>query len=183
MACCVSENAPEMSACDAMMAAALAQRRAEGHLNARERIERLLDSGSFVESGLFATSHRPEVRDRTPADGKIAGYGTIEGRHVALVSNDFTVMGASSSVVNGKKIRHMRDVASRHGMPLIFLGESAGARMPDRMGAAGRAIIAQDPTEYQRLRESPWVSALLGQCYGSSTWYAAMSDFVVMRKG
>ena len=51
------------------------------------------------------------------------------------------------------------------------------------MGAAGRAIIAQDPTEYQRLRESPWVSALLGPCYGSSTWYSAMSDFVVMRKG
>jgi acetyl-CoA carboxylase carboxyltransferase component len=51
------------------------------------------------------------------------------------------------------------------------------------MGASGRAILAQDPTEYQRLRESPWVSALLGQCYGSSTWYAAMSDFVVMRKG
>ena len=68
-------------------------------------------------------------------------------------------------------------------MPLVLLGESSGARMPDRMGAAGRAILAQDPTEYQRLRESPWVSALLGQCYGSSTWYAAMSDFVVMRKG
>ena len=55
--------------------------------------------------------------------------------------------------------------------------------MPDRMGSAGRAIIAQDPTEYQRLRETPWASALLGQCYGSSTWYSAMSDFVVMRKG
>src|ERR1044071_3583213 len=68
-------------------------------------------------------------------------------------------------------------------MPLVLLGESSGARMPDRMGAAGRAIIAQDPTEYQRLRESPWCPALLGQCYGSSTWYAAMSDFVVMRKG
>jgi methylmalonyl-CoA decarboxylase subunit alpha len=55
--------------------------------------------------------------------------------------------------------------------------------MPDRMGASGRAIVAQDPTEYQRLRETPWVSALLGACYGSSTWYSAMSDFVVMRKG
>ena len=55
--------------------------------------------------------------------------------------------------------------------------------MPDRMGAVGRSIVAQDPTEYQRLRETPWVSALLGSCYGSSTWYSAMSDFVVMRKG
>jgi acetyl-CoA carboxylase carboxyltransferase component len=82
-----------------------------------------------------------------------------------------------------KKIRHVKQAAARRGLPLVFLGESSGARMPDRMGAAGRAIIAQDPTEYQRLRESPWVSALLGACYGSSTWYSAMSDFVVMRKG
>lgn len=161
----------------------LARRREENHLNARERLDLLLDAGSFQESGLFATSHRPEVRDRTPADGKIAGFGKIEGRPVAVMSNDFTVLGASSSVVNGKKLRHMREVASRSGMPLIFLGESTGARMPDRMGAEGRAILGQDPREYQRLRESPWVSALLGPCYGSSTWYACMSDFVVMRKG
>jgi acetyl-CoA carboxylase carboxyltransferase component len=161
----------------------LARRRAEGVLNARERIEKLLDTNSFLESGLYATSHRPEVRDRTPADGKIAGFGKIDARPVALVSNDFTVMGASSSVINGKKIRHMREIATRNGMPLIFLGESSGARMPDRMGAQGRAILGQDPAEYRRRRESPWVSALLGPCYGSSTWYACMSDFVVMRKG
>ncbi len=161
----------------------LERRRAEGHLNARERIERLLDPGTFLESGRFATSHRPEVQDRTPADGKVSGYGRIDGRPVAMVSNDFTVMGASSSVVNGKKIRHMREVANRSGMPLIFLGESSGARMPDRMGAQGRAILGQDPAEYLRRRQSPWASALLGACYGSSTWYACMSDFVVMRKG
>jgi methylmalonyl-CoA decarboxylase subunit alpha len=161
----------------------LDRRRAQGVLNARERIDVLLDAGSFVESGLYATSHRPEVQDRTPADGKIAGFGKIDGRPVGLVANDFTVLGASSSVINGKKIRHMREVANRSGMPLIFLGESSGARMPDRMGAQGRAILGQDPTEYQRKRKSPWVSALLGPCYGSSTWYACMSDFVVMRKG
>jgi acetyl-CoA carboxylase carboxyltransferase component len=161
----------------------LAQRRAEGHLNARERIDYLVDAGSFVESGRHARAIRAEVRHKTPADGKIAGYARIEGREVALVSNDFTVLGASSSVINMKKIRHVKHAACRFGMPLVFLGESSGARMPDRMGAAGRAILAQDPTEYQRLRETPWVSALLGQCYGSSTWYAAMSDFVVMRKG
>lgn len=161
----------------------LAKRKAEGNLNARERLDVLLDRGSFVESGLFATSHLPHMRERTPADGKIAGYGRVEGRPVAVVSNDFTVLGASSSVVNGKKIRHMREMATRDGMPLVFLGESAGARMPDRMGSAGRAILGQDPTEYQRMRETPWVSALLGPCYGSSTWYSCMSDYVVMRKG
>lgn len=161
----------------------LAKRKAEGHLNARERIDYLIDEGSFIESGRYARAIRPEVKHKTPADGKVAGFARIDGREVALVSNDFTVLGASSAVVNMKKIKHVKQVATKRGMPLIFLGESSGARMPDRMGAAGRAIIAQDPTEYQRTRESPWVSALLGQCYGSSTWYSAMSDFVVMRKG
>ncbi len=161
----------------------LAKRKAEGHLNARERLDALLDPGSFFESGRFARAIRPEVRHKTPADGKIAGFGRIDGREVAIVSNDFTVLGASSSVINMKKIKHVKQVAGKRGLPLVLLGESSGARMPDRMGAAGRAIIAQDPTEYQRLRESPWCSALLGQCYGSSTWYSAMSDFVVMRKG
>ena len=161
----------------------LAQRKAEGHLNARERIDYLIDPGSFMESGRFARAIRPEVKHKTPADGKVAGFARINGREVALVSNDFTVLGASSSVTNMKKIKHVKQVACKRGLPLVLLGESSGARMPDRMGAAGRAIIAQDATEYQRLRESPWASALLGPCYGSSTWYSAMSDFVVMRKG
>jgi acetyl-CoA carboxylase carboxyltransferase component len=161
----------------------LAQRKAAGILNARERIDYLVDKDSFTESGMFAAGIRAEVREKTPADGKVAGFARIDGRHVAIVSNDFTVLGASSSVINMKKIRHTKRVACQRGLPLVFLGESSGARMPDRMGAAGRATIAQDPTEYQRLRETPWASALLGPCYGSSTWYSAMSDFVVMRKG
>jgi acetyl-CoA carboxylase carboxyltransferase component len=159
------------------------RRRAEGHLNARERLDLLLDAGSFNESGMFAAAIRPEQRDRTPADGKIAGFGRIDGRAVAVVANDFTVLGASSSVINMKKIRHVKEVANARGLPLVLLGESSGARMPDRMGAAGRAMLGQDPSEYQRLRQTPWVSALLGPCYGSSTWYSCMSDFVVMRKG
>ncbi|MEN3354244.1 MAG: methylmalonyl-CoA decarboxylase subunit alpha, partial [Betaproteobacteria bacterium] len=161
----------------------LAKRKAEGVLNARERIDYLIDRDSFIESGRYARSLRPEVKHKTPADGKVTGFARIGGREVALVSNDFTVLGASSAVINMKKIKHVKQVAAKRGVPLVLLGESSGARMPDRMGAAGRAIIAQDPTEYQRLRESPWCSALLGQCYGSSTWYSAMSDFVVMRKG
>jgi len=161
----------------------LAKRKAQGALNARERLAYLLDAGSFLESGLLTTSNRPEVRDKSAADGKITGYGTIEGRPVAVISNDFTVLGATSSVVNGKKMRHIKQVANESGMPLVLLGESAGARMPDRMGASGRAILGQDPTEYLRERKTPWVSALLGSCYGSSTWYACLSDFVVMRKG
>jgi len=161
----------------------LAKRAAQGVLDARARLDCLLDPGSFHETGLFATSFRAEDRDRTPADGKVAGFGRIDGRPVAVVSNDFTVLGASSSQVNGKKIRHVKDIATTRGLPIVFLGESAGARIPDRMGSAGRAILGQDPTEYQRLRVSPWVSAQLGACFGSSTWYGCMSDYVVMRKG
>lgn len=161
----------------------LTKRRNEGNLNARERLEVLLDEGSCTELGLLATSHRAEVRHKSPADGKIVGFGTIRGRPVGVISNDFTVMGASSSVINGKKMKHVKEIAAKHGMPVIFLGESTGARMPDRMGAPGRAILGQDPNEYRRTRRTPWISALLGDCYGSSTWYTCLSDFAVMRKG
>ena len=78
----------------------LARRKAEGFLNARERIEYLVDPATFTESGRHARSHRPEVKHKTPADGKIAGFARIAGREVALVSNDFTVLGASSSIIN-----------------------------------------------------------------------------------
>ena len=100
----------------------LARRKAEGHLNARERIDYLVDEGSFVESGMFAVGIRPEVRDKTPADAKVAGFARIDGREVALVSNDFTVLGASSSVTNMKKIKHVKQVAAKRGLPLVFLG-------------------------------------------------------------
>jgi acetyl-CoA carboxylase carboxyltransferase component len=154
-----------------------------GLLNARERLDYLFDKGTFVESGMLATASRPEVREKAPADGKVAGYGKVDGRWVGSVSNDFSVMGASSALVNLKKMKHIKDIANKRGMPLVWIGESSGSRMPDRMGAQGRVIIAQDPYEYRRMRETPWITAQLGDCYGSSTWYACMSDFVVMRKG
>ena len=160
----------------------LAERKQQGVLNARERIDYLADDGTFLESGLFAASLRPEARDKSPADGKVAGYAKVDGREVVVVSNDFTVMGASSSEVNISKVGHVKKVATGRGLPMVFLGESTGARMPDVMGAA--AITGGDrPTQYRRMRETPWVAAVLGHCYGSSSWYAALGDFVVMRKG
>jgi acetyl-CoA carboxylase carboxyltransferase component len=160
----------------------LAQRKAQGVLNARERIDRLFDPGTFIESGRFAASNRPEDRLTTPADGKVGGFGRINGREAGVLANDFTVKGASSASINIKKLKHMKNTAKKRGVPMVFLGESTGARMPDVMGASSIGS-KDDPTEYQRLREVPWAAAVLGHCYGSSAWYGSMSDFCVMRKG
>ncbi len=140
----------------------LEKRRSQGILNARERVDHLVDPDSFIESGLYATSARPEMREKTPGDGKVCGFALVNGREVGVVSNDFTVLGASSAVINQKKVKHVKDVANKRGFPVIFLGETSGARMPDRMGAPGRAIVGQDGAEYQRLRTAP-----LGIC---TTW-------------
>jgi acetyl-CoA carboxylase carboxyltransferase component len=163
----------------------LARRKAAGVLNVRERVDILVDSGTFIESGLFGTSAtRPEDRDKSAADGKVAGFGKIDGRECAIIANDFTVMGASSSATNGRKIVHMKRVATSRGLPMVFLGESSGARMPDHMGSRGMgALLGNDGTQYIRMRETPWASATLGYSYGSSSWYAVLSDFSVMRKG
>lgn len=163
----------------------LARRKATGILNARERIAYLTDEGSFLESGLFGfSSGNPADRDSTPADGKIAGYGRINGREATIVANDFTVKGSSSSLTNGKKIAQMKRVATQRGIPAVWLGESSGARMPDTMGAKGMgSMLGSDPTQYQRMRETPWASAALGSCFGSSAWYCVLSDFNVFRKG
>jgi acetyl-CoA carboxylase carboxyltransferase component len=161
----------------------LEKRRTAGVLNARERIDLLFDDGSFRETGLHTTSANPADRDRTPADGKITGFGKIGARRAAAVANDLTVMGASSSATNARKIAWLKDAAGRAGVPLVFLGESSGARIGDTMGARSMGLGGQDPQQYCRRREIPWASAVLGPCFGSSTWYTCISDFVVMRKG
>jgi len=160
------------------------RRRAGGWLDARSRIDRLLDPDSFIESGLFATSMVPGDAGVTPTDAKVAGFGRIDGRDVAFVANDFTVKGASSGGTNMKKMGHMKRTATERGMPLLFLGESSGARMPDHMGSRGMgSLLGQDGQQYRRTRETPWVSAALGMCFGSSTWYCVLADFNVFRKG
>lgn len=163
----------------------LARREAAGIMNARSRIDAFIDPGSWVETGLLAVSSIvPEDRDKTPADGKVAGFAKVDGRMVGIVSNDFTTKGASSSATNMKKIGHVKRTATESGFPLVFFGESSGARMPDNMGARGMGTnLGHDPHQYVRTRDTPWASAVLGQCYGSSAWYACLADFTVMRKG
>ena len=160
-----------------------ATRKAANLLNARERIDHLFDADSFAETGMFATSHIPAMRDKSPADGKICGYGQIDGRPAAIVSCDITTLGASSSLTNVRKMGHLRRTAIRNGMPMIFLNETSGARIPDTMGAQGTGALGQDPEQFIRGREIPYVSACLGPSYGTGTWFTMLSDFVVMRKG
>ena len=161
----------------------VAKIKARGSLNARERIDYLFDSGTFMESGLFATSFIPEAQDSTPTDGKVCGYGRIAGREAAVVSHDLTIKGASSSLTNVKKMRHMRETAIKNGMPLVLFNESSGARIPDTMGAVGTGALGQDNEQFIRRREIPYAAAVLGPAYGTACWFTQLSDFVAMRKG
>jgi acetyl-CoA carboxylase carboxyltransferase component len=161
---------------------------AKGRLTARERIERLLDPGSFFEVGMFNHSDMPGMEDKTPADSKIGGYGKIDGRHVVIMANDFTVLAATSSRIAGRKEGELKIQAARKGYPVIYLGEAGGARMPDIMGARGLASFGGGYFEswthiMSRVRQTPMITAVMGECYGMPTWMACLSDFVVQVKG
>lgn len=160
----------------------LEQRRAEGRLNARERIEVLLDPGTFRESGLFTTSAVDADRDKTPADGKVTGTGEVSGRRAAVIAYDFTVKGSSSSPVSNKKMSRFKELVVKSGMPLVYLAESTGVRMPDAMGGTGMGN-SNSKTRFLRQRESPWASAAFGYCFGSAAWHTVSADFAVFRKG
>jgi acetyl-CoA carboxylase carboxyltransferase component len=156
---------------------------AQGVLNARQRLARLLDHGSFVEWGQLAVSEREDDRHRTPGDGVIDGYGRIDGRPVVVHAADFSAMGASSAFVASAKMSHSIANAKKNGLPLVLLNECSGARMPDFMGAQGIHRAAHRFAGLARERGQPWASAVLGQSFGGGTWLSVMSDFLVMRKG
>ncbi len=162
----------------------VAKRKKVGLLNARERIAALVDKDSFIESGLFGASGLyQEQADETPTDGKIAGYARIDQRDVAIVVNDFTVKGASTSATNSKKVGHMKRTAAERGMPLVIVGESTGARLPDAMGSRGMGLLlGNDNTQFRRTRETPLATAVIGPSFGSSAWLACLADFAVMHK-
>ena len=145
-----------------------------GKLTARERITRLLDPGTFFEVGLLNHSDIPGMEDKTPADSKIGGFGRIDGRTVAVVANDFTVLAATSSRVAGHKEGEIKGIALRKGFPLIYLGEAGGARMPDIMGARGMGSFGGGGFDTflqlnSRVRKSPMITAIMGECYGMPT--------------
>lgn len=162
----------------------LAERAAEGLLNARERIAALLDPGSFTEVGLHAVSANPAHRDKSPGDGVVTGFGEIDGRTVAVVAHDFTTLGASTATVYTRKTSHIARVSRERGLPLILLGEAGGARLPDALEAGAFGASAMNAkAAWGRVRTTPWIAAVLGPCFGGPTWDTVRADYVVMRKG
>lgn len=153
-----------------------------GRMDARQRLDYLLDPDTFEEIGMFAREEARSEWEHTPADGKICGYGKINGREAAVVSHDITVKSASSSRINVRKMSHMRRSAVANGIPFVLLNESTGARMPETMGAIGTGSLGQDPTQFVRMREINYVSAVLGPAFGTAGWFTQLSDYVVMRK-
>ncbi len=162
----------------------------KGRLTARERIDCLLDPGTFVEFGMLACSDMPGMKDKTPADGLITGYGLINGRQIGIIASDFTVLASSNARVYSKKAKKIRAQVVEKGFPLIWLGESGGGRLPDIQGAVGIASLSGEGgstrsifPQYSNIRTTPWIMAVMGQCNGVPMWQACLSDFVLQVKG
>lgn len=162
----------------------IARLRAAGLLTARERIDLLLDDGSFEEFGTFTTAEPPEQRANTPGDGRITGFGAIEGRPVGVVADDATVKGASASVTNNRKADRIFELSLKAGHPFVFLGETRGSRMPETLGSDGLSTVSGEAVGWSlRARKVPMATVITGPSFGGSTFVAAMSDFVVQVKG
>jgi acetyl-CoA carboxylase carboxyltransferase component len=156
---------------------------AEGRWTAREHIDALLDDGSFREHGTFAVSERPEDRETTPGEGKIAGRGKVEGRGIAVVADDATVKRASTSIVSARKVHQMFDAAIRDGQPLVYFGETGGARIPDIMGSENFTLMPPPDYVARRGRRVPMVSVITGESFGASSFYSATSDLTIQLPG
>ena len=154
----------------------------QGKLTARERVELLLDEGTFVELDKFVTHRCGDFgmdQHKIPGDGVVTGYGKIDGRTVYLFAQDFTVFGGSLSESYAAKICKVMDLAVRSGAPLIGLNDSGGARIQEGVQSlAGYADIF-----YRNVRASgvvPQISAIMGPCAGGAVYSPAITDFVFM---
>ncbi len=160
----------------------IARQHAKGRMTARERLELLLDKGSFRELDVFVTHDSVEfglADQRIPGDGVVTGYGTIHGRLVYVYSQDFTVFGGSVSRNHAKKICKVMDMAMENGAPIIGLNDSGGARIQEGVfSLAGYAEIF-----YRNVIASglvPQISMIMGPCAGGAVYSPAITDFVVM---
>ncbi|CAN5491185.1 acyl-CoA carboxylase subunit beta [soil metagenome] len=150
-----------------------------GKMLARERVEHLLDEGSFQELDLLARARNPDLPDRPYTDAVITGWGTIDGRKVFLFSQDFTIFGGALGEVYGEKIHKMMDLALAVGAPVIGLNDGGGARIQE--GAAG--LVSYGGIFHRNVRASgvvPQISVVLGPCAGGAVYSPALTDFMFM---
>jgi propionyl-CoA carboxylase beta chain len=158
---------------------------AKGKLTARERLEVLLDEGSFTEMDMLARHRSTKFgleKQRPLGDGVITGTGTIHGRTVCVFSQDFTVVGGSLGEVHAEKICKIQDLAMKIGAPVIGLNDSGGARIQEGVVAlGGYADIFVRNTMASGV--IPQISVILGPCAGGAVYSPALTDFVFMTKG
>ncbi|HEY3499597.1 MAG TPA: acyl-CoA carboxylase subunit beta [Polyangiaceae bacterium] len=183
----MSEKPPPFAELDARDQRALAgggaarvdKQHQAGKLTARERLDRLLDPGSFVEMGRFVTSQSGEAAERIPGDGVVTGHGTIDGRRVCAFAQDFTVFGGSLGAAHAQKIVRLMDHALRAGVPLIGLNDSGGARIQEGVESlAGYADIFLRNTLASGV--VPQLSCIMGPCAGGAVYSPAITDFIFM---
>ncbi len=164
----------------------IAQQHAKGALTARERIALLIDEGTFVELGIHAGIHH-SVRGlegkEAPADGVITGYGKADGRLVAVAAYDFTVMAGSMGQSGETKVARLRELALTKRMPMVWLLDSAGARIQEAVGSlfAGSGFLFRE--EVVASGVIPQVAALMGPCAAGTAYIPGLADFVPMVKG
>src|ERR671916_721714 len=166
-------------------AARLAAQHEKGKLSARERLELLLDEGSFVELDRFVTQRSFDFgldSQRYLGDGVVTGYGRIDGRLVFVFSQDFTVFGGSLSEAHAEKICKIMDLAVRTGAPVIGLNDSGGARIQEGVvSLGGYAEIFLRNTLASGV--VPQISLVLGPCAGGAVYSPAITDFTIMVEG
>ncbi|WP_172122853.1 MULTISPECIES: acyl-CoA carboxylase subunit beta [unclassified Devosia] len=156
----------------------------KGKLTARERLDVLLDPGSFEEYDMFVTHRATEFgigETVIPGDGVVTGWGTIEGRLVYVFSQDFTVFGGSLSETHAEKICKIMDLAMQNGAPLIGLNDSGGARIQEGVASLG----GYADVFWRNVQASgaiPQISVIMGPCAGGAVYSPAMTDFIYMVK-
>jgi acetyl-CoA carboxylase carboxyltransferase component len=159
--------------------------RERGKWTARERIQRLLDEGTFHEIDAYITHrHRDfEMEDRRyPGDSVVVGFGKIDGRRVAVYAQDFTILGGSFSEVAGQKVAKLMDLALEAGVPAIALNDSVGARIQEGV----YSLAAYSELFWRNTQASgviPQISVMLGPCAGGSVYSPGLTDFIIMTKG
>ncbi len=165
-------------------AARVAAQHAKGKLTARERVELLLDDGSFEEFDMFVVHRCVDFGmegDRPPGDGVVTGWGTVNGRQVYVYAQDFTVFGGSLSETHAAKICKIMDMAIQNGAPVIGIADSGGARIQEGVASlAGYAEVFQRNVLASGV--VPQISLIMGPCAGGAVYSPAMTDFIFMVK-